>query len=188
MWATIIGVGGGLLGVGILIWQAILTRKAANAAKASADGLISSERAWVVVEEAYFKDMKENKWVTRPKIKNLGKTIARIRKVSLGGALVRRTEKLPDSPAYSESRDFDFVLCPNQEFPEDELTYILIDHENVRNAHTGLFSMYLYGLVEYLDLAGRERATGFVLIYSPGYHPQGFLPYLSAPTAYYKTT
>jgi len=37
MWATIVGVGGGLLGVGILIWQAVLTRRAANAARNSAD-------------------------------------------------------------------------------------------------------------------------------------------------------
>jgi hypothetical protein len=37
LWATIIGVAGGLIGIVILIWQGILNRRAANAAKKSAE-------------------------------------------------------------------------------------------------------------------------------------------------------
>jgi hypothetical protein len=50
MWATIIGVGGGLIGVGILIWQAILTRTTARAAIQSIEIIISKERARIYIE------------------------------------------------------------------------------------------------------------------------------------------
>jgi hypothetical protein len=50
MRAAIIGVFGGLVGIAILVWQTILTRTAANAAKVSADALINSERAWIMVD------------------------------------------------------------------------------------------------------------------------------------------
>jgi hypothetical protein len=55
--ATIVGVVGGFLGVGILIGQTVLTRRSANAArdaaKAASDNalaVINAERAWIMVE------------------------------------------------------------------------------------------------------------------------------------------
>lgn len=50
MQATIWGVIGAFIGLGILIWQTVISRTAANAAKASADAMIIGERAWVVAE------------------------------------------------------------------------------------------------------------------------------------------
>src|SRR5208337_992614 len=50
MWATIIGVGGGFIGLGLIFWQNVLTRRAVNAASKSADAFIRSERAWVVAD------------------------------------------------------------------------------------------------------------------------------------------
>lgn len=55
--ATIVGVAGGFLGVGILIWQTVLTRRsanaardAANAAKTSSEAIINSERPWLFIK------------------------------------------------------------------------------------------------------------------------------------------
>jgi hypothetical protein len=55
--ATIIGVIGAFLGIGLIFWQTKLLRKTANAAKASADAalinaraLISAERSWIMVD------------------------------------------------------------------------------------------------------------------------------------------
>lgn len=57
LWATVIGVIGGFIGIGLILWQAVITRQAARAAaesaraaRASADALINSERAWVHAE------------------------------------------------------------------------------------------------------------------------------------------
>ncbi|HLY98825.1 MAG TPA: hypothetical protein VKT33_07140 [Candidatus Angelobacter sp.] len=59
MWATIFGVAGGFIGIGVLIWQTVVTRTAANAAKASADyasaaveATMSKERARIRIEVA----------------------------------------------------------------------------------------------------------------------------------------
>jgi hypothetical protein len=56
LWATILGVVGGFLGVGVLIWQTVLTRRSANAArdaasaaKISAEAVINSERPWLFI-------------------------------------------------------------------------------------------------------------------------------------------
>jgi hypothetical protein len=44
MRATIIGVVGGFIGIGLLIWQSMLSRRSANAAWLNAQAVISSER------------------------------------------------------------------------------------------------------------------------------------------------
>ncbi len=57
LFATIIGVVGGFIGVGVLIWQTVLTRRsanaardAANAAKDSAQAVVNSERPWLFIK------------------------------------------------------------------------------------------------------------------------------------------
>lgn len=105
------------------------------------------------------------------------------------GQLRQETEQLPNIPVYGQCENFDFVLCPDLEFPEHEACGVIISHELLRDIHTKMFNWYVYGLIEYFDLAGKERSTGFVLLYSPNVYAQPiFLPYLKAPSAYYKTT
>jgi hypothetical protein len=48
--ATIIGVVGGFIGIGVLIWQAILNRRSANAALMNAEAVINAERAWIDID------------------------------------------------------------------------------------------------------------------------------------------
>jgi hypothetical protein len=57
--STIIGVAGGLSGVGLLLWQTVLTRRSADAAKDTAlaaklgaEAVIRSERPWIFVEQS----------------------------------------------------------------------------------------------------------------------------------------
>jgi hypothetical protein len=49
--ATVVGVIGGWVVLGVLIWQTILTKRSANAAKMSADALIHGERAWLLIDD-----------------------------------------------------------------------------------------------------------------------------------------
>ncbi len=50
MWATIWGVAGAFIGLGIIIWQTAIARTTANAAKESADATIVGQRAWIMAE------------------------------------------------------------------------------------------------------------------------------------------
>jgi hypothetical protein len=176
-----------------LIWQAVVfsrqtkaTEKAAKAAKDSADGLVNSERAWIVVENAAAENPSFGKLAARPFIMNSGKTIARIKRISLGGGRPRQIgEKLPEIPEYEGFWDFDFVLVPGREFPSDGAPSVPINMENWFAIENRTLKLYLYGLIEYLDLAGNERVTGFCLIREPS---SGFHPYLGAPKAYNRAT
>src|ERR1019366_5193446 len=55
--ATIIGVVGGLIGIGLIFWQSVLLRRSANAAKQGAEALMNSERAWVMVDVEFIPGM-----------------------------------------------------------------------------------------------------------------------------------
>lgn len=139
---------------------------------------------WVLVQTANL-TRQNNGYIVRPVIQNLGKTIARIRKISLGGTKPRQiSEKLEATPVYEGQYDFDFILCPEQEFPPEEVPFILVNGDNIAAIQGFVLKLYIYGVVEYLDLSGKERVTGFVLFYDP---PR-FLPYLGAPSNYYKAT
>jgi hypothetical protein len=183
MWATIIGVGGGLVGVGILIWQAVLTRRAANAAKDSADALINSERAWVLVETAQIRPVYFRASVISPVVKNFGKTIARVRSVKTGIQLLQITQELSSPPAYGEPQGLNFILYPNREF---QPIAIPINDENLQSAKDGLLVLYVYGLIEYLDLRDAPKVIGFCLIYCQEKDgvPEGFYPFVKALPSY----
>lgn len=49
LWATAVGVVGAWVGLGLLVWQNILTRRSANAALLNAQAAINSERAYITV-------------------------------------------------------------------------------------------------------------------------------------------
>jgi hypothetical protein len=70
-------------------------------AKASADAVINSERAWVLVEDAELKVSTSQKLSIQPFIKNFGQTTARIRRIQLGGAKPLQVgEPLPPIPIF----------------------------------------------------------------------------------------
>ena len=50
LWATIVGVAGGFIGLIVLICQTILTRQSANSAKDSAIAAIKSNQAWILTD------------------------------------------------------------------------------------------------------------------------------------------
>jgi hypothetical protein len=43
-----------------------------------------------------------------------------------------------------------------------------MNNENVENVKKGVLKMCVYGLIEYRDLIGEKRVTGFCLIYNLG--------------------
>lgn len=145
------------------------------------------ERAWVLVESAAIDPVWGGKSAIRPLLKNVGRTIARIRKISLGGARPLQLDgELPAPPIFEGNQDLDFVLSPNGELPLLYIPIVPINSENMQSVQNGLLKMYVYGRIEYIDFSGKSRVTGFCLIYNWGKNdvPPGFYPYLEAPPGY----
>ena len=148
----------------------------------------NSERAWVLVETVEIRREAGGRALIYPIIKNLGKTIARIRKVSYGGARpLPYDEELPELPVFEGSEKYNFVLCPNQEFKP---FHIPVNSGNMFSIQKGILRQYLLGCVEYLDLSGKKRTTNFCLASFVGEITGDVIyrTYLEAPPAYNKAT
>ncbi len=163
--------------------QADAAKANADAAKDSADALVNSERAWVLVETAKIRPVYYQTSVISPVVKNFGKTIARILRVCTGFSLVQLTEELPPLPTYGSPQELNFILYPNREF---QPIAIPIRDENIQSAKDGLLVLYVYGFLEYIDLAGAPKTTGFCLIYSQEKDgvTEGFYPFVRALPSY----
>jgi hypothetical protein len=159
-----------------------------NVSQAQTNALINSERAWVLVETAELTLTNRGDPIIRPIIKNFGKTVARVTKVSLGGARpLQIGSQLPVPPAYEGGvEDFDFVLCPDRQFPALDAPVVPINRENLDSVRDGLLRMYVFGLIEYRDFSGKERVTGFCLVYDR--EKMAFCPVVMAPSGYNKAT
>jgi hypothetical protein len=149
------------------------TKKAADAAKASAESLMSSERAWIKIIDILDPkdDIPNGFWFN---ISNQGKTPARIT------ALISKCESrpfeetLPGNPDYADAKRHIFggdfghepLLVPAEKltstirlaFPE-ETTWADIYTEAVR--------IYAYGFVTYIDSFEREHTLRFGYMYLP---------------------
>jgi hypothetical protein len=188
LWATIIGVVGGFLGVGILIWQTILTRRsanaardAANAARSSAEATVNSERAWIIAMPTVLNPdlhtlvmgdvQQRNVFVVS--FVNVGKTPARLVETSMSYVTVNGPiENLPKEPEYATRSSHEgLILAPNatkeNSFgavaplqPNSILTPQ--DHEALMEHRSFLFAS---GFVNYRDVHGELRETRFAYVY-----------------------
>jgi hypothetical protein len=180
LWATIIGVFGGFIGIGILIWQAIITRTAANAAKASADALVNSERAWlVVIDVGIPHGLQKNKrgWITMGfgfdwTVKNCGNTPAFITKIGARFHCVQDLAELPEEP----NIDVDGLVQPTDYYSEGLSVgpgetierFTLIPRERRYAVPNDI--CIAYGVVEYKLTFPNfgTRETRFCYIWTPG--------------------
>jgi hypothetical protein len=156
------------------------TQDAAEAAKINAEALINSERAWVFVEKAEVRSSARKFQVLDvfPTIKNHGKTVARINHIYSTMTILQIDEDLPREPVYRHGQRFNFSLYPNG---ESQPIGIAIGAEDFGSIRSRMFKLWLYGKIEYLDFQGRERTSGFCLIYYPAGTgdnpiPEGFRP------------
>ena len=107
-------------------------------------------------------------YTVAPVVRNFGKTIARVRKVSIGAFLVLKGQEgtLPPTPTYVTGiQDLDFVLYPGRDFRPVKL---VLGSEGVYGSQMGTHFFLLYGLVEYLDLAEEQRFSGFCRVLTRG--------------------
>jgi hypothetical protein len=178
--------------------QAKASQRAADATKTSADALINSERAWIIVDIGKLPpfDPDPNQvqilWIL-PTIKNYGKTVARITRVAGILKLIPEGEKLPATPEYILGQGFDdsidIVLPP--EVPIQPR--LALNGDEFIKVRQGKFSLFVHGFIEYFDGISEKRrrsAYCFGYVIQAGYSPAetGFYPYLAAPRAYTECT
>jgi hypothetical protein len=179
------------------VTQMTIARDAADAAKASADAFLNSERAWILAvigqlpEFNPTPDRIEILWVF-PTLKNFGKTPARLKRVAGVVKLILPGQQLPAVPEYPKGQGFDDVVdivLPPQGTMEPRLGVSGGEFTTVRD---GRATLYVHGFVEYLDVHDIKRRTAYCFAYviQSGYSPAptGFYPFLTGPPAYTECT
>ena len=177
---------------------AAAARDNAKAAKASADALINSERAWILVDIGKLPPFKPDPnqlqflWIF-PTIKNYGKTVARITRVAGIVKLISEGEKLPVVPEYILGQGFDeqidTVLPP--EVPMQPR--LGVSGDELIQVQQGKLSLFVHGFIEYFDgVSEKQRRSAYCFGYviQGGFSPAetGFYPYLAAPREYTECT
>jgi hypothetical protein len=178
LYATIIGVFVGFVGMGILVWQTVVTRRSANAAKDaaiaaknSAQAVINSERPWIFVtfKAAGSFDIPREAHIYFSG-KNCGRTPARVTRASVNSYTQSRDAEFYDEPPYHKTElkypryvppdgtfeidDFDLRVERNDSMWED------MNKKNERVMFTGH--------VVYFDLiTGEEHESRFCYFLSP---------------------
>jgi hypothetical protein len=179
-------------------------KKSADAATATANSLIDSERAWINVTITKRTQTHPDKasgfvWFW-PDVVNHGRTPAHITRVVIRphqvpmGKDVTEPPLLPEKPEYASPESIGFEL---QGFvpPTSGITPIPV---KITNADYAVLEnrrkcLYIYGYVDYLDLSKQPRQFRFceVLWFSYGPedpHPAGFVTAGNTPSAYTQYT
>jgi len=168
LWATIIGVAGGFIGLGILVWQTVISRQAAYAAKTSAEAIMNAERPWVLasmgqIQECSIQDPSNPFWGSLCTIENFGKTPAWVKSwISQRGNL--EEDSLPQEPRYIPIEDFTpQVLTPGQKLGR----LMVWNRDQLNQAHSDKLFLYVIGFVDYRDSFGNTHETRFCFRYYP---------------------
>jgi len=181
--ATIVGMVLSLIVIAMLIWQNTLTRKAADAAKASADAIRNSERAWVIVQS----DSQ-----SRFEFFVYGNTPAKIMRQAITSVHVKSIDDLPPIASYdfSESPHPRVLVAEPEREPRPIRRYfnpLVENNAEIWKAITeGTLSHLVYGTVVYLDVIDEsvEHETRFCYVWTA--KSRGFL--LGGPAAYNRYT
>jgi hypothetical protein len=176
--------------------QAFETRRAVEASRKNAEVLISSERAWVLVDIGKLPDLPDANRVEflflYPLIENRGKTVARLSRIRGIVKLVPEGENLPTAPEYPLGQGFDhevdLILPPHVPIRPK----LIISGQEFLDVQAHKKILYVHGSIEYRDIGGRERVSNYCYAYviRRGFSPDvtGFYPVLNASAAYTECT
>jgi len=152
------------------------TSKATNAAKQSADALINSERAWVVIDaDPRYNPTPAGGTDVRFWIWNTGKTPAKITRTISDAHVLPAGVPFPDIPPYSPGNigtPYPHILAPGRpDFAATGITGCLvfgipITGFNLPAIQNGSDSFYMFGRVEY-ETFGVQKYTTFGFFWKP---------------------
>jgi len=178
----------------VIGWQTMQTRKAANAAMLSAKAALDAERAWLLVTVGKLDkiDPKPNAveimWIS-PRVTNEGKSPAWMSRMRLRAQQFPSMKDIPSEPVYEAEGTMHFdgeaTLPSGASVAPLRVGLPVTDFIAIRQG--GSF-LYVYGIIDYLDIAKRPCTTRFCFLYHVpgGYNPipEGFV--FGGPTAYNK--
>jgi len=176
------------------VFQTKATKVSAKAAQNSAEALINSERAWILVDIGKLPNFQpdptklEILWIFVT-VKNYGRSPGRIRRIAGIVKLIPEGQNLPAIPEYVPGQGFDekidVVLPPGVTLQPR----LRVSGDEWIKVQQGKFSLFIHGFVEYFDgVSERQRRSAYCFSYviQAGYSPAetGFYPYFAAPPAY----
>jgi hypothetical protein len=188
LWATIIGVGAGVVGAIALIWSTILTRRAANAALLNAQAVIGSERAWmlpaILVEPSNLLEMAHDSYPNSIEIavrfSNAGRTPAWVTGWYCTTLVIPNERVTPFE--YGEGRS---SLSAGEPMPAGSSDNLFADFAVTEpsigaDIRQGRAYFYVYGFLNYRDVFNRTHETYFSRRYSrrqiaPGTFEEGWI-------------
>jgi hypothetical protein len=174
--------------------QMAIAKDTADATRINAEAMVSSERAWVLVDIGRLPpfDPDPNRleflWIF-PTIRNYGRTVARIKRIVGIVKLIPEGQELPSVPEYTVGQGFDQgidAVLPPQAPMQPRLGVSGDEWIEVRQGRRILF---VHGFIEYFDgISDKQRKTAYCFAYAiqRGFSPaeSGFYPYLAAPAVY----
>ncbi len=177
---------------------ATAARDNAVAARDSAQTLVKSERAWVLIDTGNIPDNFEANQDSvgildiRPIVRNSGGTPGWITRGFIRYYPVPTGRQLSQEPDYqgnmAEVR-VNIVLAPNGVIQPLHVSIPVSVFAPVRHGDP---TLYVYGFVDYMDFANQERLSRFCFVYHVphGFDPQarGFYLAVDAPIAYTQCT
>jgi hypothetical protein len=146
---------------GVIGWQSIETRKAAQGAFLNAQAVINSERPWIVMTIEPGK--KPNEFLL--KAVNRGRTPAAILSAGEGVAIIEPGTPLPAVPEYTRVKKYEAPVMLIQgeyqtvlEFDRKHLRSLCDDRERFVKIEECSQMTYIFGNVRYRDLLGADEA------------------------------
>ena len=180
LWATIIGVGGGLIGLRLIWKQVKATEVSAEAASTNAQALMNSERAWVVVAvRGTGVRWEPANHPAEIVLSNFGKTPALVKELSVRREIVNSIQDVNGGPGNGETLDDvkDMLLAPGEPFA------IPI---NIPQTPVGPKVVAVLGIVKYCDANGRPWYTRFLYFSNPPSHREPLI-FRRIPHGYYNS-
>ena len=182
-------------GLRVLQQQAKIAQIAADAAKASADGLKLGERAWMIPRDPSIGYMPTESGTRNYtyfcKLRNFGKTPALITEVGFEIGIVDLLNHIPQPPKYTRTWPLNKITVAPDDFlylRREWFASLALDVGQSQAVAEGNLFVYGYGFLRYLDLFSKNdadfRETRFCHCLTGG----GFQPCIEAPPEYHRAT
>jgi len=169
---TIIGVVGGFIGIGVLIWQAILTRESIVAANKSANALMNAEQAVLKIISIEIVSFQDN-WFTY-RLANIGKTAATL--YATHGSFQVGDSKLnpPDPSIYTAKVGLRPEFIIESDFSDNAGYTFTEKHEKlapeqVADVQSGKQFLWACGFFSYRDNFGRPFTQRYCYLWGKDY-------------------
>lgn len=170
----------------VIAVQTEATKKAAEAAKTSADALMDIERPWLLVIGPQFSNLpRENQEKGQPfqyvatfafNVKNYGRSPAWL--IACGGTFntIATPIDLPLEPTYKNHQEVELrgvVVTPSEESPAIRIPHsedTTISNDDWRQVSEGQKALYVCGFLQYRDAFKRSHETRFCYLWSVTSH------------------